>query len=116
VVQDGRIRTDRLNLTAGRIPVAMSGWTDFDGCLDYQVKLDGVVERIPEQARKFIGGLDLDLNSLTSLRLRGNVDRVAITAAGTTAAGRSPLEQIIGPEDRERLKVLSRQFRDKLMR
>jgi len=116
VVQDGRIRTDHLNLAAGRIPVAMSGWTDFDGRLDYQVKLDGVVDRIPEQARKFIGGLDLDLNSLTALRLRGNVDRVAITAGGTTADGRSPLEQIIGPEDRERLRVLGRQFRDKLMR
>jgi len=116
VVLDGRIRTDHLNLTAGRIPVAMSGWTDFDGRLDYQVKLDGVVDRLPEHARKFIGGLDLDLNSLTSLRLRGNVDRVAITAAGATANGHSPLEQIIGPEDRERFKVLGRQFRDKLMR
>jgi len=112
VVQDGRIKTDHLNLTAGRIPVAMSGWTDFDGRLDYQVKLDGVVDRLPEQARKFIGGLDLDINSLASLRLRGNVDRVTITAA----RGRSPLEQIIGPEDRERLKVLGRQFRDKLVR
>ncbi len=115
VVQDGRIRTDHLNLTAGRIPVAMSGWTDFDGRLDYRVKLDGVVDRLPEQARKFIGGLDLDLNSLASLRLRGNVDRVTITT-GTTAHGRSPLEQIIGPEDRDRLKVLGREFRDKLLR
>ncbi|MGA9922168.1 MAG: AsmA-like C-terminal region-containing protein [Isosphaeraceae bacterium] len=115
VVQDGRIKTDHLTLTAGRIPVAISGWTDFDGRLDYQVKLDGVADRIPDQARKFISGLDLDLNSLTSLRLRGNVDRVVITA-GTAAEGRSPLEQIIGPEDRERFKVLGRQFRDKLMR
>ncbi len=116
VVQDGRIRTDHLNLTAGRIPVAMSGWTDFDGRLDYQVKLDGVVDRLPEQARKFIGGLDLDLNSLALLRLRGNVDRVTITAAGATAHGRSPLEQIIGPDDRERLRILGRQFREKLLR
>ena len=116
VVQDGRIKTDHLTLTAGRIPVAISGWTDFDGRLDYQVKLDGVADRIPDQARKFISGLDLNLNSLTSLRLRGNVDRVVITAPGTAAEGRSPLEQIIGPEDRERFKVLGRQFRDKLMR
>ena len=115
VVQDGRIKTDHLTLTAGRIPVAISGWTDFDGRLDYQVKLDGAADRIPDQARKFISGLDLDLNSLTSLRLRGNVDRVVITA-GTAAEGRSPLEQIIGPEDRERFKVLGRQFRDKLLR
>ena len=91
VVQDGRIKTDHLTLTAGRIPVAISGWTDFDGRLDYQVKLDGVADRIPDQARKFISGLDLDLNSLTSLRLRGNVDRVVITACDrgrrTLAAG-----------------------------
>jgi uncharacterized protein involved in outer membrane biogenesis len=115
VVQDGRIKTDHLTLTAGRIPVAISGWTDFDGRLDYLVKLDGVADRIPDQARKFISGLDLNLNSLTSLRLRGNVDRVVITT-GTAVEGRSPLEQIIGPEDRERFKVLGRQFRDKLMR
>lgn len=116
VVQDGRIRTDHLTLTAGRVPVAISGWTDFDGRLDYQVKLDGVAERVSEKARKFISGLDLDLNSLSSLRLRGNVNRVAITASGTGTAGRSRLEQVIGPEDRERLNVLGRQFRDKLLR
>lgn len=115
-IQDGRIKTDHLTLTAGRIPVAISGWTDFDGRLDYLVKLDGVADRIPEQARKFIGNLDLNLNSLTSLRLRGNVDRVTITTAGTAADRRSPVEQIIAPEDRERLKVLGRQFRDKLLR
>ena len=75
-----------------------------------------MADRIPDQARKLISGLDLDLNSLTSLRLRGNVDRVVLTAPGTAAEGRSPLEQIIGPEDRERFKVLGRQFRDKLLR
>ncbi len=116
VVEDGRIRTDHLNLTAGRIPVALSGWTDFNGRVEYLVKLDGVAERVPEQARKLLSELDLDLKSLTSLKLTGNVDQVAITTTGATAHGRSPLEQIIAPQDRERLKVLGRQFRDKLLR
>ncbi len=115
VVEEGRIKTDHLTLTAGRIPVAISGWTDFDGKIDYQVKLDGLIERISDKARKFIDGLDLDLNSLASLRLNGNVDHVAITTS-EAARGRSSLEQILGREDRERLKTLGRQFRDKLMR
>ena len=76
----------------------------------------GLADRVPEQARRFISGLDLDLNTLTSLRLSGNVNRVAITANGPGADGRSPLEQIIAPEDRERFRVLGRQFRDKLLR
>jgi AsmA protein len=116
VVEKGRIRTDHLTLAVGRIPVALSGWTDFDGRLDYLVKLDGVFERLPEKARKLFAGIDLDLNSLASLRLKGDVDHVAVTTNRQTTDGRDPLEQIIGRDDRERLKALGRQFRDKLLR
>ncbi len=116
-IQDKRIKTDHLTLTAGRIPVAFSGWTDFDGRVDYLVKLDGVADRISEQARKFIGNLDLDfdLSSLSSLRLRGNVDRVAVTM-NPGAAGHSPLEKVLTPDERSRLRVLGRQLKDKILR
>ena len=113
VVEDGRIKTDHLTLTTGRIPVAVAGWTDFDGRLDYYVKLEGLSERIPDQARKLIADLDLDLNSLTSLKLTGTVDRVTIATTRAPGRGRSPLEQVVGPEDRDRLKVLGRQFLNK---
>src|SRR5208282_5243797 len=100
------------------VPVLAGAAGEIQGRMAMDVYLRGRGESRDVLCKSLVGngGLDLDLNSLTSFRLRGNVDRVAITAAGTTADGRSPLEQIIGPEDRERLRVLGRQFRDKLMR
>jgi AsmA protein len=116
VVQDGRIRTDHLTLSSGRSELLLSGWTALDGRLDYHVKLEGIPEHLPEKAQKFLGGLDLDLGSLTSLRLRGNVDQVEISYCGGTKDGRQVLERLLGTEDRDRLRVLSRQVRDKLLR
>jgi AsmA protein len=115
-IKDGRVTTDHLTLTAGRVPVVLSGWTAFDGRLDYQVKLEGLAERVPDQARKLISGLDLDLKKLTSLRLEGTVDQVAIRSSAVGADGKSPVDGLLTPEDRQRLKVLGRQFRDKLLR
>ncbi len=116
VVEEGRIRTDHLTLTAGRVPVEVAGWTDFDGRLDYRVRLAGLAQRIPEQARRFVNDLDLDLDSLAFLRLSGTVDRVSVTAASSATARGVPLEQLIRPDNRDRLKALSRQLRDKLLR
>jgi hypothetical protein len=115
-VKEGKVVTDHLTLTAGRVPIVLSGWTSFDGRLDYQAKLDGLVDRVSDQARKFISGLDLDLEKLTSLHLEGTVDRVTIRVTGFGADGRSPLDRMLTPDDRQRLKVLGRQFRDKLLR
>ena len=114
-IQDGRIKTDHLTLTAGRIPVAISGWTDFDGRLDYQVKPEGLPERVGEQARKLLSGLDIDLKFFTSIRLSGNVDRVAITL-NPGANGRSTIDKVLTTEDRDKLRVLGRQLKDKLLR
>jgi AsmA protein len=114
-IQDGRIKTDHLTLTAGRVPLTISGSTGFDGRLDYLVKIDGVADRLPELARKFIGDMDIDIKSLTSIRLSGNVDRVAVTM-NSGAAGRSPFEKVLRPEERARLRMLGRELRDKILR
>jgi AsmA-like C-terminal region len=114
-IQDGRINTGHLTLTAGRIPIAVSGWTDFDGHLDYLVKPEGLSERVGEQARKLLSSLDIDLKSFISIRLSGNVDRVAITL-NPGADGRSTIEKVLTPEERDRLRVLGRQLKDRIMR
>jgi AsmA protein len=116
VVENGRIRTDHLTLSAGRAELLLSGWTTMDGKLDYQVKLQGMPEHLNDKAQKLLGGLDLDLGSLTSLRLSGNVNQVDISYNGGAKDGRPVLERLLGPEDRDRLRVLGRQFRDKLLR
>jgi hypothetical protein len=79
------------------------------------VKVEKLSERVEDQARKLLSGLDIDLKSLTRVRFRGNVDRVAITL-GPAGNGRSPLETILAPDDRDRLRVLGRQLKDKLLR
>ena len=116
VVQDGRIRTDHLTLSSGRSEILVSGWTSLDGRLDYQVKLQGIPDRLSEKAQRLLDGLDLDLGRLTSLRLYGNVNQVEISYSGGTKDGRPVLERLLAPEDRDRLRVLGRQVRDKLLR
>ena len=78
-IENSRITTDRLSLHAGRVPIVVSGWTGFDGRMSYQMTLDGLVEKVPEKARQFLSGLDLDLSTLTSVSLRGNVDKVEVS-------------------------------------
>lgn len=116
VVQDGKIRTDHLTLSSGRSELLVSGWTALDGRLDYQVKLQGISGRLSEKAQKLLSGLDLDLGSLTSLHLSGNVNQVEVSYSGGAKDGRPVLERLLVPEDRERLRVLSRQVRNKLLR
>jgi AsmA protein len=116
MIQDGRVITDRLNLTAGRFPIVVSGWTDFSGQMDYQVKLDGLVERVPEKARQFLSDLDLDLTKLTTLSLRGNLDSVQVQVSDSSRVGRSTIGQGLSTEDRDRLRVLGRRLRDKVLR
>lgn len=116
VIQDGRVTTDRLNLTVGRVPIVVSGWTDFNGQMDYQMKLDGLVDRVPEKARQFLSGLDLDLTKLTNLTLRGNVDSVQVEFPDRAAAGGASVDQILSTENRDRLRVLGRRLRDKVLR
>jgi AsmA protein len=115
-LQDGRVTTERLTLTMGRVPLVASGWTSFDGQLDYQVKLDGSSVRLPEKARRLMNDLDLDPNALSSFRLSGSVDRVIVKSNASDALGRSQIDRLIPREDQERLKTLGRRFRDKLMR
>jgi AsmA protein len=115
-VQDSRVATDRLTLTVGKYPLVATGWTEFGGQVQYQIKMDGLAERLPDQAKKLAGSLDLDLNALTSLRLSGNVDRVLIQPNIPTASVRSKIDQMLSHDDKERLRLLGRRLRDKVLR
>ncbi|QEH33091.1 AsmA family protein [Aquisphaera giovannonii] len=114
-IQSSRITTERMELAAGRLPIVFSGWTDFTGALDYTITVDGLADRVPEKARRLFQRLDVDLKGLTTIKLAGNLDRISIRM--NTADGSSrPLEQLIDPDDRARLRMLSRQFRNKVVK
>jgi AsmA protein len=116
IVKDRRITTDHLTLNIARIPLTMSGWTDLDGRLEYRVKLAGLGERLPSRARRILGDLNLDVGSLTSLTLHGTLNQVMVQVNGLSID--TGLMQESGPrrDDRERLRMLGRQLRDKILR
>jgi AsmA protein len=115
-IENSRITTDRLGLHAGRVPIIISGWTGFDGQMSYQMKLDGLVEKVPEKARQFLSDLDVDLSTLTSISLRGSVDNVQVSLQRSAATRRPAAESLLTKEERDRLKVLGRRLRDKILR
>jgi hypothetical protein len=118
VYQDRRITTDHFTLNIGRMPITMSGWTDLDGRVDYQMKLDGLKERVPDEARRILGELKLDASSLTSLALRGTLDRMVVQVGGVPIDRKRLKESLprLHPDDREQLRQLGRQLRDQLLR
>ena len=89
LVESRRVESRSLTLGVGSLPVRLSGWTDFDGVLDYRLQLDGLFERVEQVAdrlpvgargrlddlRKAVGRADL-------VRLRGRAGEYVLTADG----------------------------------
>jgi AsmA protein len=115
-IENSRITTDRLSLHAGRVPIVLSGWTGFDGTMSYRMTIDNLVEKVPEKARDFLAGLDIDLSTLTSVSLRGTVDKLDISLQRSPAARRPAAESLLTKEERDRLRVLGKRLRDKVLR
>ena len=115
-IRDRRITTDHFTLNIGRAPITLAGWTGFDGRLDYRVNLKSLSDRLPDTARQILGDLNVDVDRLTKLSVKGNVNKMIVVIDGV------PLEQNLvrkvglKREDREKLRVLGRQFLDKLAR
>ena len=103
-------------MNIGRLPITMSGWTDLDGRLDYHMKIEGLNDRLPDQARRILGDLKVDVGSLTSLTLRGTLNQMVVQVNGVPIDGNLFRESRLSRDDREQLKLLGRQLRDKLLR
>jgi AsmA protein len=116
VIKDGRITTDHLTLNLGRVPLTLSGWTDFDGQIDYQVDLSALHDRLPAKARRLLGDLNVELQALTSLSVRGTVNRMALQLNGVPLDKKLLRESEFTRDDREKLRKLGRQFLDQLVR
>jgi autotransporter translocation and assembly factor TamB len=116
VYKDQRITTDHFNMMVGRVPITMSGWTDLDGRIDYELKVEGLRERLPDQARRILGELKVDLGSLTVLNLRGTVDRVAMQVNGVSIDHGLLRDARLRPDDREKIRRLSRKLTEGLLR
>jgi hypothetical protein len=116
LIKDRRITTDHFTLNLLRLPITMSGWTDLDGRVDYEMKVEGLTDRLPDRARRVLGDLNLDLGSLTTLTLRGTLNQMAVQVNGVPINGSLLHESGPRRDDRERLRLLGRQLRDRLLR
>src|SRR5262249_28751518 len=46
-IQAGRIASDNLTIDVSTLPIVLSGWTDFDGRVNYRVRGDRLIEKLP---------------------------------------------------------------------
>ncbi|WP_197490844.1 AsmA-like C-terminal region-containing protein [Planctomyces sp. SH-PL62] len=115
-VKDARITTSKLALNLAKTPIIISGWTDFDGRLDYRMGLEGLAERVPARAKKLLAELELDVDALSSLRLNGTVDDLKVSVLGRGAGIGSPVDDFLTPPDKQKLKLLGRKLSDKFSR
>jgi hypothetical protein len=118
VLADRRVKSGDTVLRIGEFPITLSGWSDFDGKLDYTIrceKLTKAVNRIagklPPEALELLSDLPLDdLGSLAEVRVTGSIDAPNVKAAeGNLPLGRTP-------SDREKLKKVGRRFLERTLR
>lgn len=111
-IKQGRVVTDPLKVDLGRVPLELTGWTDFDGRLAYRLRAERLTDRLPDQARDLLTDLRIDVGDVTNVEVRGDLNRVSVTLDGR------PLRQTVGaPNEREKkLRDLSRKVRDRVLR
>ena len=114
--RSGRVATDHLTLNIGRMPITMSGWTDLEGRIDYEMKIRGLNERLPDGARRILHELKVDTGSLTSLALRGTLGQMVVQVNGVPIDANLVGEPRLRPDERQRLRLLGRELRDQLLR
>jgi AsmA-like C-terminal region len=118
LISNRRITTDHFVLDVGRVPMALSGWTDFDGRIDYRINLKGLNDRLPDKARHFLSDLNVDLQSLRVLTLQGTVNKMVVHLNGV-ALDRDLLREAginVKKQDREKLRILGRRLLDEIVR
>jgi hypothetical protein len=116
VVKDRRIATDHFTLNVGSVPMTLSGWTDFDGKLDYRVNLAGIDKRIPDEARRFLGEMNVKLERLNLLTLQGTVNKMVVQINGLALDQKNIRMPRLEKEDRDKLKGMARQFLEQISR
>jgi AsmA protein len=118
LINNRRITTDHFVLDVGRVPMVLSGWTDFDGRLDYRINLNGLNDRLPDKARRFLSDLNVDLQTLKVLTLQGTVNKMSVKLNGVSL-DRDILREAgikVNKQDREKLRVLGKRLLDEIVR
>jgi hypothetical protein len=78
--------------------------------------VEGLHDRLPDRVRNILGDLKVDVGTLTSLTLRGDVNHLVLRVNGVPIDGNLLRSSGLRQDDRERLRLLGRQLRDRLLR
>ena len=103
-IKTRRVTSEKLTLDFGKGPPAeLTGWTDFDGRIDYRPRIEGLSERLQGKGKEVLSRLRIDVKDVAGVRLRGSLDRLELTVNGT------PIE------DRSRLREIGRRLQDRVL-
>lgn len=105
-----RITSREMVLNLGRLPIRLSGYTDFDGQLDYRIQSEDLAGRVPTEVRQVLSELPVKLNSLVAMHLKGTTRKVKLVTESKAAPG--------SPEAEERMKLerLGRRLLERIRR
>ena len=109
-VRDGRVISDDLTIDCARFPIVLTGWTDFDGRLEYRLRAERLTNRLSDHARDFLSDLEINPADVGGLAVHGDLGHVAVTLNG------QPLGQSLGGSTQRRraLHHLSRKLKDRV--
>lgn len=89
-ISQGRIQSDQLTLALGPLPVVLTGWTDFDGRLDYRLRQDALIDKLPQEARDLISELPISLEDRVDVHLTGTLADLTVTVDGVSTTDGQP--------------------------
>lgn len=105
------INTDDLTLSLGRIPIALTGSTSFDGKLSYRLRSESLTGKLSDKARNFLADMKVNLDELASVKVEGTFDSVTVTVGDVPLGDRSR-----HPDESQRYRELARKLKDRLLR
>ena len=114
-VKDGRIASDDLTLDVAQVPLVLSGWTDFDGRIDYRLRSDRMADRLPARAREFLSELSVRFEEVADVRVKGTVDALEISLDGVVLS-QAPGSSAPGGDDGAKFREFGRRLRDRIRR
>ncbi len=116
-INRGRIATKDMTLTVAQMPIILSGWTDFDGRVDYHVRSEALLQNLPAEVHGMLAELSLRASDLAGLRVTGTVDHPGLSVGGVALGAHRVSASGKGhQEDRDRLHELTRRLRQRVLR
>lgn len=110
-IANRRVMSKNLIMEVAGVPIALAGWTDFDGRVDYRIRSDVLADRVSPELRQVFTDMPLGLDDLLELRVQGTPTELVVTLDGMPVHGGSaPLT------GRDHLRDLGRRLRDRVLR